>query len=1797
VNHYISAKKITVPVGANNRVAVGPGGVLTLEISSLEERQTQMRDEYIVSESRSYFDDAGNLSQNQSRILSSKTPEQDYSEAQVLVSQPLWGQYRNTVGQTLPAPVGTGGFRYVPDFVTANGVPYNHTHFDTNEKINNPAPVDASSPLGRYYSNQNTQEPYVPASAFPYSRSEMYDDGSGEMKRAAGVGEELRMGRGRESYSNAFPVGNELDHYLRVRRLLLPDAENNPATFAKIAVKQVSIDVNGREAVSFADKSGKAIATCLAGEGFTEQTFTCKTDVSLPLYWANNSRTLDFSGASAFLLGVVTFSIDITGNGQVQVYDTDNGGLIYEGTAKNLILPQSFNASHYNPQTQKFIANLQVRSLEPISVVFKETYNVENGPLFLETEQETKSFVNTSVPVHIPNRKAATAVTVTQTGVASGASVRTENRLSEGTLITETAGAFSRNGSFYMVSLGGKTLSSIPVQTDYSGTVTLSYPYPTANWNYSFYNDAGQLVATIAPEGVKAIWNAVPTEVSAIPFLTRYEYDLQGRLIAQTETDAGRTEYVYRRDGQLRFSQNAVQRNATPKRFSYVNYDTYGRAVESGEFEPVASSLSFSVQGMPDAVVESTASNGSLTDGTRKDWVRSHFDEAPWAVPDEWETYVPDYTYGKLAASENANAKTWYSYDEQGRMEWMLQDIKGLGAKMVEYTYDLAGNVLKVAYQKGKPDAFYHYYAYDDDLRLKTVHTSRNGLSRELQATYHYYLHGPLKRVELADKLQGIDYVYTIQGWLKSINHPDKAHDPGKDGTANTANAAFAPDAFGLQLDYFSGDYIRSNTSIASFNTIGNTTTPVPSLYSGHIATQTWFTQKSTGAIAVQGAQINAPQSATYQYDNRYQLTQATFATPDFANRTLQLQEKYKEYGMTYDWHGNLKSLKRNDANGALKDDFTYNYQLNTNQLQNVSSYRSYQYDQMGQMSAEIGNGQANYLEYDANGKVRYLYKDATRTQLKAGYDYTDGGDRYKKTEYENGGGITYSVYGRSGLLATYVVKNGATALSEVPVHGLGMYYEDSKQTVYELSNHTGNVLAIIGRSKTNGQADVLSYNDFTAMGLPVGEGGDQNYGYGYQGAYSGQDEQTGWNNFELRMYDSRIGRWLSTDPYQQYWSPYVGMGNDWINGVDPDGGETEWKPDGKGNLIAEKGDNLETLYAYFKGEKSMDELASLMGNLKNWDGGTSQGILLNSIENHKLNILPLFTPSEKIAIHTVISILGTGEYIADNLKALWSLTTPEGRSAAAEGMSQTSKEVYDRSRYLRMMGHPMAGGGNAFMFGIGHMMGEKAADYAKSVPTKTSGELAHDVGYGAMFFIDLIYGPKALGAAKETVMTTKAVQTVIKTTRRAGAYLKPSGVPLLRSLIGRAGIILDGLKKTATALNQATVAKLAGAVVKKSDNVTELVIHFENGKYYAYVEEPTTLVETANKMSQRIDLSTTDLADFIRKAGLEGTGTIRLSSCNKIEDAVELSRQISNPIEATDGLVLLHPDGGITTIPREPGGSTQWYRIENGQKTPIAPPQTPASQYADEFMQMGGEDLLGRVKQYPALEQKLNALSNAIPGTKAKFLQDFNGLSENALNALAKDPDILDVWSSGYLISNDVFALKSAKVLRGAGIGLREATTTEAQRLTQLKQQLPVQLQAQNVAEATIDGIPGLPKNNYPAHSGYNQGQTLIPGGSPPPKEANRIFTTTEAPTANGNYQFRSNDSEVKILEDVAKDLGAKKGDIQAMVSYPAVEGKITIKTYLCPCESCSRVIKQFKTLFPNVEVEVVYLYPSVSN
>jgi hypothetical protein len=345
-------------------------------------------------------------------------------------------------------------------------------------------------------------------------------------------------------------------------------------------------------------------------------------------------------------------------------------------------------------------------------------------------------------------------------------------------------------------------------------TLTVTYKNTFTDISYQFYDDAGRLVSSISPKGVEQWATTAYVGIDK----TTYTYNHQGWLLNMRETDAGETNYKYRRDGKIRFSQNAQQTlneaNFPGKgRFSYTNYDGLGRPAESGEYTGTA--LTFAA--LNSALEFASQTNYPVTE--KKDWVTTTYDLAdPNFNSATGLTVLPafgvqNFVRTSVSFTENANNKTWYSYDELGRVTWMVQKPTALGNLLftTQYQYDFLGNVLLVSNQTfskagtGSPTlltSFYHHYTYDGNKRLLTASTSLDGSTLTLQASYSYYLHGPLKRIELATNLQGIDFVYNINGWLQSINDP--SGDPGGDGGSGST---FKKDVFGMVLDYYQSTF------------------------------------------------------------------------------------------------------------------------------------------------------------------------------------------------------------------------------------------------------------------------------------------------------------------------------------------------------------------------------------------------------------------------------------------------------------------------------------------------------------------------------------------------------------------------------------------------------------------------------------------------------------------------------------------------------------------------------------------------------------------------------------------------------------------------------------------------------------------------------------------------------------------------------------------------------------------------------------------------------------------------------
>jgi RHS repeat-associated protein len=113
----------------------------------------------------------------------------------------------------------------------------------------------------------------------------------------------------------------------------------------------------------------------------------------------------------------------------------------------------------------------------------------------------------------------------------------------------------------------------------------------------------------------------------------------------------------------------------------------------------------------------------------------------------------------------------------------------------------------------------------------------------------------------------------------------------------------------------------------------------------------------------------------------------------------------------------------------------------------------------------------------------------------------------------------------------------------------------------YEMSNHLGNVLAVVSDKKefvSEWKAVVLSAQDYYPFGMSMPDRkytGGGGYRYGFNGKE--KDNETELNDFGARFYAANIGRWLSVDPlgykYQNL-TPYSAFMNTPLLFVDPDG-------------------------------------------------------------------------------------------------------------------------------------------------------------------------------------------------------------------------------------------------------------------------------------------------------------------------------------------------------------------------------------------------------------------------------------------------------------------------------------------------------------------------------------------------------------------------------------------------------------------------------------------------------------------
>ncbi len=688
---------------------------------------------------------------------------------------------------------------------------------------------------------------------------------------------------------------------------------------------------------------------------------------------------------------------------------------------------------------------------------------------------------------------------------------------------------------------------------------TMDYQDKEYQYTLYYYDQAGNLIKTVAPEGVKRFTDdemilknqainvnralidplEIPSLVPAHNFKTEYKYNSLNQLVQQETPDGGTTRFAYDALGRIIASQNAKQLNpnleAGLQRYSYTNYDYLGRIIEAGETHvPLTSNYTISEEGkLLSALV--------IVNSFDNTFVKTEVTRTVYTDDPEVETgvtasslFTTNTAPGFIPATNNRNRVTGvfyyetynnaaplgfnnailYNYDVHGNVKEVVNYtafLKSLGCntanceihlKRVVYDYDLiSGNVNSVTLQPNKPDQFIHKYEYDADNRIINVQTSPDGVVWEKDANYQYYAHGPLARVELGDKkVQGVDYAYTLQGWLKTVNGEnisDPNNDMGQDGLQ--AGARKTKDAFGYSLSYFDGDYkaISGDNTSTSFKPLmysrSATDENPKNLYNGNI-------KQMTTAIRKQQDSLMSVQKNNYTYDQLNRIKAMTSSAID--PLTSGFTQSYQS-GYSYDRNGNLQTLRRTapktDGTIAEMDLLEYDYQTANNKLAlvkdntttpsdtfnndlenqvtqladmgityniNNSATHNYIYDQIGQLIED--KSESLKIDWRVDGKVKRVTKITGGNTIIYTFQYDGLGNRIAKTESSNFGIIsnpisktTYYVRDAQGNeLAVYTINQTSTAkslaLKEHDIYGSSrLGTEESNLSIYNYSNNS----------------------------------------------------------------------------------------------------------------------------------------------------------------------------------------------------------------------------------------------------------------------------------------------------------------------------------------------------------------------------------------------------------------------------------------------------------------------------------------------------------------------------------------------------------------------------------------------------------------------------------------------------------------------------------------------------------------------------------------------------------------------
>jgi RHS repeat-associated protein len=685
---------------------------------------------------------------------------------------------------------------------------------------------------------------------------------------------------------------------------------------------------------------------------------------------------------------------------------------------------------------------------------------------------------------------------------------------------------------------------------------------------YYVYDDYGRLTYVLPPK-MDASSETLPNIINLLNDLGyQYVYDNRSRLVEKRIPGKGWEYIVYNKLNQPVMTQDP-NLNYDGK-WLFTKYDALGRIAYTGLDSNNTSSRSSEQTGANGTTLQNVerTTNVNTNAGTNmyynNDAYPSSYDEIHTInyfdsyidLPSGLNNTATTY-YGLTSSTKTKGLPTvskvrvlgtndWITtvsyYDAKGRAIYVYSVNDYLGTTdIIESDLDFTGkpNEVKTTHTKaGNTIITKEVFTYDHADRLtKQTHEIDNSGNIEVIAQNTYDGLGQLISKKVGNTtttpLQTVDYNYNVRGWLKGINDLQ---------------------SLGTKLFAFGINY----------NTINYHTTNDKKLFNGNISETEWKTSND-----------NTLRWYKYEYDNLNRITSAT----DNISR-------YNLSGISYDKNGNIKTLIReghivsnpvstNGSDFGTMDNLTYNYN-NGNQLLKVSDSANSTY------GFKDGTNTLDDFTYDVNGNILRDYNKDMNKDIE--YNHLNLPQKiyfaplpsfpsiFRYIEYiydANGVKLSRKVYDTSTWTPTttiteyagnYVYENSSLKFFN---HSEGYVEPDGSggyDYIYQYKDHLGNIRLNYKNTGTT-SAPILQIqeeNNYYPFGLKhkgYNNAPLTNHPYKYQGQELNESLDYNMYEFELRHYDAAIGRFVTTDPYEQFMSPYLAMGNNPVVSFDPDGG------------------------------------------------------------------------------------------------------------------------------------------------------------------------------------------------------------------------------------------------------------------------------------------------------------------------------------------------------------------------------------------------------------------------------------------------------------------------------------------------------------------------------------------------------------------------------------------------------------------------------------------------------------------